>query len=231
MSDLSRGTTGLVGAASRTATTTTAAAAVAVTASGGGGGGGGGGGDTFDLIVLDQKACKHALGGMRLSTTVAQLKATLAALPACAVPTPRQRLIFMGRVLADGATLGASRVKPGNTLHLFARAAEPPPPALASALHGGGAHPQDNQMAADERMARGMQGPGGGGGMGGGAWRGGLRGGHGRAGMGLAENLHGGMAEQQYPNMAVAEAARRVKLWSSLLMVWSLLQVRLLATD
>jgi hypothetical protein len=223
MSDLSNGTTGLVGAASRTATTTAAAAAAAaaVAVTGGGGGGGGGGDDTFDLIVLDQKACKHALGGMRLTTTVAQLKATLAALPACAVPPSRQRLIFMGRVLADGATLGASRVKPGNTVHLFARAAEPPPPALASALHGGGAHPQDNQMAADERMARGMQGPGGG------AWRGGgmgVRGGHGRAGMGLAENLHGGMPEQ-YPNMAVAEAARRVKLWSSLLLVWSLLQL------
>jgi ubiquilin len=57
------------------------------------------------------------------STTVLDLKNKIASSDYADVPADRQRLIYSGRVLKDGDTLGAHKVKDGHTIHLVKSAA------------------------------------------------------------------------------------------------------------
>lgn len=60
------------------------------------------------------------------STTIKDLKETLAGSEYANVPAGRQRLIYSGRVLKDGDTLETHKVKDGHTIHLVKSAASNP---------------------------------------------------------------------------------------------------------
>lgn len=57
------------------------------------------------------------------STTVLDLKNKISGADYADVPADRQRLIYSGRVLKDGDTLAAHKVKDGHTIHLVKSAA------------------------------------------------------------------------------------------------------------
>jgi hypothetical protein len=67
----------------------------------------------------------------RLDTTVAIVKAKV--LECTEVPVAQQRLIYRGRVLEDEACLADYKVEDGHTVHLFVRAAPTPDPEILSA--------------------------------------------------------------------------------------------------
>ena len=58
-----------------------------------------------------------------LSTTVLDLKTRLSGPEYADLPAERQRLIYSGRVLKDGDTLGSYKIKDGHTVHLVKGAA------------------------------------------------------------------------------------------------------------
>lgn len=60
---------------------------------------------------------KHVVT-VSLASTVGSLKQKLAAADYANIPVERQRLIYSGRVLKDPDTLGACKIKEGNTVHL-----------------------------------------------------------------------------------------------------------------
>ncbi|KAG7389398.1 hypothetical protein PHYPSEUDO_010526 [Phytophthora pseudosyringae] len=67
----------------------------------------------------------------RLDWTVAHMK--LKVLESTEVAVPSQRLIYRGRVLEDEASLDSYKVEDGHTIHLFVRAAPTPDPEILSA--------------------------------------------------------------------------------------------------
>lgn len=67
----------------------------------------------------------------RLDATVARVKAKV--LECTEVPVAQQRLIYRGRVLEDDSRLAEYKVEDGHTVHLFVRAAPTPDPEILSA--------------------------------------------------------------------------------------------------
>ncbi|KAF9192339.1 hypothetical protein BGZ51_005732 [Haplosporangium sp. Z 767] len=76
---------------------------------------------TLNVKTLESQTYSVAVS---VSETVRQLKERLATL--LEVPTPRQRLIFRGRVLADEKTLTEYSLQDGHTIHLVTRPADAP---------------------------------------------------------------------------------------------------------
>lgn len=72
--------------------------------------------------VKSSSDAKYTLS-MNPSTTVLDLKNKIAGSDYADVPAERQRLIYSGRVLKDGDTLVAHKVKDGHTIHLVKSAA------------------------------------------------------------------------------------------------------------
>lgn len=76
-------------------------------------------------ITFHVKSSNDAKYTLSLSpaTTVLDLKNKIAGSDYADVPADRQRLIYSGRVLKDGDTLAAHKVKDGHTIHLVKSAA------------------------------------------------------------------------------------------------------------
>lgn len=72
--------------------------------------------------VKSSNDAKYTLS-LNPSTTVLDLKNKIAGSDYADVPAERQRLIYSGRVLKDGDTLAAHKVKDGHTIHLVKSAA------------------------------------------------------------------------------------------------------------
>lgn len=75
---------------------------------------------TFNIKAANDQ--KHVLT-LPTSTTVADVKAKLAAPEFVDLPAERQRLIYSGRVLKDHDTLSGVKIKDGHTVHLVKGAA------------------------------------------------------------------------------------------------------------
>lgn len=76
--------------------------------------------DSDQQVTFNVKSSSDAKYTLTLpaTTTVADLKQKLSAADLANVPPERQRLIYSGRVLKDTDTLGAYKIKDGNTVHL-----------------------------------------------------------------------------------------------------------------
>lgn len=72
--------------------------------------------------IKSSSDAKYALT-LPAATTVGDLKQKLSASEYANVPPESQRLIYSGRVLKDGDTLGSYKIKDGNTVHLVKSAA------------------------------------------------------------------------------------------------------------
>ena len=83
--------------------------------------------DTPITFNVKASEAKYALT-LPLSTTVLALKEKLSGEDYSKIPAHRQRLIYSGRVLKDGDTLAAYKVKQGNTVHLVKSAESNPAP-------------------------------------------------------------------------------------------------------
>jgi ubiquilin len=75
---------------------------------------------TFNVKAANDQ--KHVLT-LATTTTVADLKAKLAAPEFADISADRQRLIYSGRVLKDHDTLASVKIKDGHTVHLVKGAA------------------------------------------------------------------------------------------------------------
>jgi ubiquilin len=75
---------------------------------------------TFNVKAANDQ--KHVLT-LATATTVADLKAKLAAPEFADISADRQRLIYSGRVLKDHDTLASVKIKDGHTIHLVKGAA------------------------------------------------------------------------------------------------------------
>ncbi|KAF7189009.1 Ubiquitin domain-containing protein DSK2 [Pseudocercospora fuligena] len=88
--------------------------------------------------IKSSSDAKYALT-LPASTTVGDLKQKLSGSEYANVPPESQRLIYSGRVLKDGDTLGSYKIKDGNTVHLVKSA--PSNQRQAPANQGGSAVP------------------------------------------------------------------------------------------
>jgi len=84
-----------------------------------------GGEENEQQITFNVKSSSDAKYVVTVSTaqTVADLKQKLSTEDYASTPPERQRLIYSGRVLKDGDTIGSCKIKDGNTVHLV-RSAE-----------------------------------------------------------------------------------------------------------